>query len=78
MATYPKLKACPNSDRDDAHDVYTYESGWRYVECDHCFYRGPGEGSIRQAIKSHNEVRDQRREEHLAALAKQAEAGAVQ
>jgi len=34
--------------------VYAYESGWRHVECNMCFYLGPGEGSIREAIKSHN------------------------
>jgi len=78
MATNPKLKPCPKCDSADSLEVYVYESGWRYVECDNCWYRGPAEGSVRQAIKSHNAQRDQRREDYLAALAKQAEAGAVQ
>lgn len=56
MATNPKMKPCPLGHGTDYLDVYVYESGWRYVECDHkdCWYRGPGAGSIRQAIKDHN------------------------
>jgi hypothetical protein len=59
MATNQKLKPCPHCGRADMLGVYKYESGWCYVECDNSactgnFYRGPGEGSIRQAIKSHN------------------------
>lgn len=52
----PKIKPCPRC-KSDFVTVYKYESGWRYVECDArgCSYRGPGEGSIKQAIKSHNE-----------------------
>lgn len=35
--------------------MYRYD-GWRHVECgnDGCQYIGPGEGSIRAAIKAHN------------------------
>lgn len=60
MATNPKMKPCPHCSTADYLGVYKYESGWCYVECDNAkctgnFYRGPGEGSIRQAIKSHNE-----------------------
>lgn len=56
MATVPKLAPCPNCGETEGLDIYVYESGWRYVECDSggCWYRGPGEGSIRQAVKSHN------------------------
>lgn len=61
MATNPKIKPCPRCGRTQMA-VYKYDSGWCYVECDggfnarpHCGYMGPGEGSIRQAIKSHNE-----------------------
>ncbi len=42
--------------------VYKYDNNWCHVECDNgfnsgtnCGYLGPGEGSQRQAIKSHNE-----------------------
>ena len=56
MATNQKLKPCPKCRTSEFLGVYAYESGWRYVECDKngCWYRGPGEGSVRQAIKSHN------------------------
>jgi hypothetical protein len=62
MATNPKIKPCLDCGSADSLNVYKYDSGWCYVECDHnfnqrgaCGYRGPGEGSVRQAIKSHNE-----------------------
>jgi hypothetical protein len=50
-----KIKPCPLCASDNV-SVYKYESGWQYVECDGpgCWYRGPGEGSIIAAIKSHN------------------------
>ncbi len=54
MATSPKMKPCPSCETADYLAVYTYDSGWRYVECTMCDYFGPGEGSIRQAIKQHN------------------------
>lgn len=56
MATNPKMAPCPNCKTADYLGVYSYESGTRRVECDHhgCWYIGPREGSIRQAIKSHN------------------------
>jgi Zn ribbon nucleic-acid-binding protein len=50
-----KISPCPTCQSADEVTVYTYESGWRHVECLTCFYLGPGEGSILQAIKSHNE-----------------------
>jgi Zn ribbon nucleic-acid-binding protein len=52
--TYPKMKPCPRCGNEDLA-VYTYENHGRHVECDKCHYLGPPEGSIRQAIKSHNE-----------------------
>lgn len=55
MATYPKIKPCPKCGTDEHLSIYGYENGWRHVECDKCQYLGPGEGNIRQAIKSHNE-----------------------
>jgi uncharacterized metal-binding protein (TIGR02443 family) len=57
MATNPKLKPCPNCKTVDHLAVYSYEQsgGTKHVECNKCFYLGRGEGSIRQAIKSHNE-----------------------
>lgn len=57
MATNPKMKPCPNCGSGDYLAVYKYDNGWQHVECDNgpCHYFGPGEGSIRQAIKSHNE-----------------------
>lgn len=48
-----KIKPCPKCGADDLA-VIRYDSGWRYVECDHCWYFGPGEGSMKEAIKSHN------------------------
>ncbi len=60
MATNPKIRPCPYCGLDDRLAVYIYDSGWRHVECLRCNYLGPGEGSIRQAIKSHNERRDQK------------------
>lgn len=52
--TNPKIKPRPNCKSGDYICVYIHGRGWRHVECDKCFYLGPGEGSIRQAIKSHN------------------------
>lgn len=65
MATNPKIKPCPKCGSTQM-DVYKYDSGWVYVECNNgfnvmrngvnqfCGYRGPGTGSIRWAIKEHN------------------------
>ncbi len=53
--TNPKMKPCPKCGTDEALAVYKYDSGWRHVECDECMYLGPGEGSVRQAIKAHND-----------------------
>ncbi len=74
MATNPKMKPCPLCDEPDALAVYKYDSGWQYVECDgdggRCWYRGPGEGSTRAAIKSHNAKREERRAAYLVSLSK--------
>lgn len=53
----PKMKACPRCQKTDLLDVFDYESGMRYVECvrSTCNYRGPGDTSVRKAIKRHNE-----------------------
>lgn len=60
--TYPKMKPCPICGQADTLEVYKYENGWQHVECDlnACGYMGPGEGSILQAIRSHNEAVEQR------------------
>ena len=52
--TAPKIKPCPNCKTDEYLAVYTYDSGWRHVECDQCYYLGPGEGSKLAAIKEYN------------------------
>jgi uncharacterized metal-binding protein (TIGR02443 family) len=48
------MNPCPKCGVDDDLTVYTYDNGWRHVECLKCNYLGPGEGSIKAAIKSHN------------------------
>ena len=50
----PKMKPCPTCKTDEDLSVYSYDHGWKHVECDKCFYLGPGEGSIKQAIIQHN------------------------
>jgi hypothetical protein len=64
MATNQKIRPCPQCGSADDVAVYKYDNGWCYVECNNgfnavgkksCRYLGPGEGSVRQAIKSHNE-----------------------
>jgi Zn ribbon nucleic-acid-binding protein len=50
----PKIKPCPKCRTTDHIGVYKYDSGWQHVECDKCHYFGPGEGSARAAIISHN------------------------
>jgi hypothetical protein len=54
--TYPKMKPCPQCKRTDYLNIYEYESGRKYVECDGhaCNYRGPGDFSILRAIRNHN------------------------
>lgn len=49
-----KIAPCPNCHNTDYLAVYTYDSGWRHVECDCCGYLGPGEGSKKAAISEHN------------------------
>jgi hypothetical protein len=57
MATNPKMQPCPCCGSAEHLTVYTHSYGWRHVECDNglCQYMGPGEGSVRAAIKAHNE-----------------------
>lgn len=52
--SYPKKLPCPNCGNADVV-VYSYDNGARHVECNACYYLGPGEGSIGAAIKAHNE-----------------------
>lgn len=52
--SYPKKLPCPHCG-DVNVVVYSYDNGTRHVECNTCYYLGPGEGSILAAIKSHNE-----------------------
>jgi Zn ribbon nucleic-acid-binding protein len=56
--TNPKMQPCPKCGSAEYLAVYTYYNGWRHVECvaPSCSYLGPGEGSIRAAIKSHNKA----------------------
>lgn len=55
--TYPKIRPCPDcGNAGDELGIYAYDNGWRHVECDACYYLGPGEGNITQAIWSHNAV----------------------
>lgn len=73
MATNPKMKPCPKCGYGDYLSIYKYDSGWRRVECDNgnCQYLGPGEGSVREAIKSHNRYRNPVSSEMLATGAKE-------
>jgi len=54
MATLQKLKPCPKCKTDEHLAIFTYESGWRHVECNKCFYFGPGKGSKREAVAAYN------------------------
>ena len=54
MATNPKIKPCSRCGSENVAD-YGYDNGTKHVECDACRDLGRGEGTIRQAIKSHNE-----------------------
>lgn len=49
-----KMTPCPNCKSDENLAVYGYDNGWKHVECNKCWYLGPGEGSVRQAIRAHN------------------------
>lgn len=55
MATNPKIAPCPKCNTTDYLAVYKYDGGAQHVECDRCFYLGPPSGSVRGAIKLHNE-----------------------
>lgn len=52
---FRNAKPCPACKTDEHIALYTYDNGWRHVECCKCNYLGPGEGSIKAAIRSHNE-----------------------
>jgi Zn ribbon nucleic-acid-binding protein len=52
--TIRKMKPCPKCENPDL-SIYTYDNGWRHVECDECLYLGPGCGSKADAVKQHNE-----------------------
>ena len=56
--TYPKLKPCPECRNADNLNVFTYENGWRHVECVKCNYLGPGCSSIGAAIRHYNKEQD--------------------
>ena len=56
--TAPKIRACPTCGRDDHLSLYKYDNGWQHVECDHCFYLGPGESRAIDAIRAHNKRSD--------------------
>lgn len=52
--TLPKMKPCLKCGDTDLN-IYTYDNGWRHVECDVCLYLGPGAGSKADAVKQHND-----------------------
>ena len=52
--TLQKLKPCPICKTDEHLEIYTYDSGWRHVECLECNLLGPGEGNLVQAVRSWN------------------------
>jgi uncharacterized metal-binding protein (TIGR02443 family) len=54
MATNQKYKPCPVCLNDDNLSVFDYD-GTKHVECIKCNYLGPASGSVRWAIKLHNE-----------------------
>lgn len=61
--TTPKMKPCPNCNTDAYLCIYSYEQtgGTRHVECDKCYYLGPGAGSNDAAVKAHNSDLEDRR-----------------
>lgn len=60
-----KMQPCGKCGTDAALDVYSYEQsgGTRHVECDECHYLGPSAGSVRGAIKLHNDLMKSRKTE---------------
>ncbi len=54
MATNQKFKPCPRCDNADNLAVFDYD-GNKHVECVKCDYLGPCSGSVRWAIRLHNE-----------------------
>lgn len=50
--TRPKMKPCPECGGDVA--AWTYESGWRRVECFDCDYIATPAGNLLHAIQHHN------------------------
>lgn len=55
---YPKMKPCPECKDTENLNVFTYENGWRHVECVKCNYLGPGCSSIGAAIRHFNEEQE--------------------
>jgi Zn ribbon nucleic-acid-binding protein len=66
--TIQKMKPCPKCGNDDL-SIYTYDNGWRHVECDECFYLGPGEGNKSEAVKQHNARFDEAKASYAKAKA---------
>jgi len=60
--TYPKILPC-KCGADDL-EVTTYDNGWKHVGCDVCWYLGPGEGRIVDAIRSHNKRMKEPTDDH--------------
>ena len=60
----PKMKPCAKCKTDEGLAIYTYEGGWKHVECDICMYLGRASGSMRGAVLNHNEEMDKRNERH--------------
>lgn len=50
----PKIQPCPDCLDGGDPELFTYENGWRHVECLDCDRLGPGEGSQRAAIVAWN------------------------
>ena len=57
--TIQRLKPCPNCETDLNLAIYSYDSGWKHVECTKCNYLGPSEGSKVAAARAHNERMNQ-------------------
>lgn len=55
MKSLPKMAPCRNCRTDEYLSIYKYDSGTQHVECDGCYYLGPGAGSKADAIRLYNE-----------------------
>lgn len=55
MSRHPTMLPCAKCHTPEYLDIYQYETSlMKHVECDKCFYLGPGSGSVRGAIQLHN------------------------